>query len=116
VQHPDTVIVYPVSDLARAKDSFTAALGAEPYADSPYYVGFRVGGVEVGLDPNGHASGNSGPTVYHTVDDINAALASLVSHGASVKSEPRDPGGGQLIAVAVDADGNAIGLSQAPSA
>ena len=116
MEHPDTVIVYPVSDLARAKDSFTAALGTAPYADSPYYVGFRVGGVEVGLDPNGHASGHEGPVVYHKVDDINASLAALVERGANVKSEPRDPGGGQLIAVAIDADGNAIGLSQAPPA
>lgn len=29
----------------------------EPYADQPYYVGFKVEGQDVGLDPRGHDQG-----------------------------------------------------------
>ena len=44
-------IIYPVKDLAQAKMRFRTLLGVEPYADQPYYVGFRVGDQEFGLDP-----------------------------------------------------------------
>jgi len=47
------LIVFPVNDIARAKTLYKALLGAEPYADAPYYVGFKVGDQEIGLDPNG---------------------------------------------------------------
>ena len=50
-------IIYPVKDIARAKELFHSLLGVEPYADQPYYVGFRVGDQEIGLDPNGHRWG-----------------------------------------------------------
>lgn len=46
-----SVIVYPVKDLAQAKTLYGKLLGVEPYADEAYYVGFRVGDHEVGLDP-----------------------------------------------------------------
>ncbi|MDQ1420582.1 MAG: hypothetical protein QOJ52_2544, partial [Acidimicrobiaceae bacterium] len=46
------LIVYPVKDAAKAKTLYSTLLGVEPYADAPYYVGFRVGDQEIGLDPN----------------------------------------------------------------
>src|SRR5438034_2127326 len=55
------LFVYPVKDIARAKTLFTKLLATEPYADKPYYVGFRVGDQEIGLDPNGHKAGLTGP-------------------------------------------------------
>ncbi len=102
-------IVYPVKDLARAKSLFRDLLGVEPYADAPYYVGFKVGNQDIGLDPNGH---KEGMTVYYHVDDIQRSLQGLVETGAQVQQEVRDVGGGRLIAVARDADGNLIGLLQ----
>jgi hypothetical protein len=45
-------VIYPVNDLARAKAFYRILLGVEPYADQPYYVGFRIGDQEIGLDPN----------------------------------------------------------------
>src|SRR5437879_1730656 len=47
-------IIYPVKDLAAAKQLFGTAFGVPPYIDEPYYVAFNVGGQDVGLDPNGH--------------------------------------------------------------
>ncbi len=45
------LIVYPVHDLAQAKRLYGTLLGVEPYVDGSYYVGFRVGDQEIGLDP-----------------------------------------------------------------
>ena len=50
-------IIYPVSDLARAKSVFRPVLGVAPAMDPPYYVQFNVNDQAVGLDPHGHKSG-----------------------------------------------------------
>ena len=61
------LIVFPVRDVAQAKKLYTKVTGVEPYADQPYYVGFRVGDQEIGLDPNGHKQGLTGPLPYWPV-------------------------------------------------
>jgi catechol 2,3-dioxygenase-like lactoylglutathione lyase family enzyme len=58
--HGIRVFALPVDDLDRARALFTAALGVEPYADTPYYVGFRVGDLEIGLDERAPAAGRAG--------------------------------------------------------
>ncbi|MFG1792513.1 VOC family protein [Nocardia sp. NPDC049149] len=106
-------IVYPVTDLVKAKALYGALFGAEPTADTPHYVGYAVAGQDIGLDPNGHAAkGMTGPIGYWQVDDINKRIAALVEAGAEVREEPRDVGGGKLIATVIDADDNVIGLLQ----
>lgn len=104
-------IVYPVRDLEAAKAVYAALLG-QPHTDQPYYVGFNVGGQEVGLNPHGHQQGMTGPVGYWQVDDVNAAVDALVAAGGEAKGEPQDVGGGTLIATVTDADGNPIGLIQ----
>lgn len=104
--------IYPVKDIAKAKALYGTLLGTEPYADAPYYVGFRVGDHEVGLDPNGHSQGMPGPISYLDVQDITATLKALVDAGAVVQQEPKDVGGGLLIAWVKDDDGNITGLRQ----
>jgi predicted enzyme related to lactoylglutathione lyase len=105
-------IIYPVKDLEAAKALYGALVGVQPYADAPYYVGYKVGGQDIGLDPNGHKQGMTGPVAYHHVDDIRAAVQALVDAGAKPAQDVRDVGGGRLIATVTDADGNAIGLLQ----
>ena len=107
-------IMYPVGDLAKAKALYGELAGVEPYADEPYYVGFKVGGQDVGLDPNGHGRGMTGPLAYWHVDDIDKSLEALLDAGAEAQQEVKDVGGGLLIASVKDADGNAIGLLQSP--
>jgi predicted enzyme related to lactoylglutathione lyase len=109
-----STIIYPVNDLARAKALYRALLDVEPYVDQPYYVGYRVGEQEIGLDPNGHGKGMTGPLGYWEVDDIETALQRLVAAGAEVQQEAQDVGGGMLIASVRDADGNVTGLRQSP--
>ncbi|PXX62184.1 putative enzyme related to lactoylglutathione lyase [Nocardia tenerifensis] len=106
-------IVYPVTDLVKAKSLFGALFDAEPTADTPYYVGYRVAGQDIGLDPNGHEKkGMTAPVGYWHVEDIENRLAALVEAGATITQEPTDVGGGKLIATVTDADGNTIGLLQ----
>ena len=107
-----SVIIYPVKDLAGAKALYSKLLGAEPYVDAPYYVGFRVGDQEVGLNPHGHAEGMTGPVGYVDVDDIQNALQGLLDAGAQMQQEAKDVGGGKLTASVKDADGNVSGLVQ----
>ena len=104
-------VIYPVRDLASAKALFRELLGVEPYADAPYYVGFKVGNQDIGLDPNGH---QEGATAYYHVDDIKKSLKLLMDAGAETIHEIRNVGGGRLIASIKDTDGNIIGLLQDP--
>jgi predicted enzyme related to lactoylglutathione lyase len=105
-------VIYPVADLAQAKEMFTRLLGVEPYMDQPYYVGFNVNGQDVGLDPNGHAQGMTGPLGYWHVADIEATVRELVDAGAESVQDVKDVGGGKLLASVKDAGGNVIGLIQ----
>ncbi|MCX5337200.1 putative enzyme related to lactoylglutathione lyase [Streptomyces canus] len=105
-------IIYPVKDIARAKALFSALLETEPYADEPYYVGFKDAGQDVGLDPNGHSRGMTGPVPYWHVTDIRARLAALLDAGAELLQDVTDVGGGKLIASVKDADGNLVGITQ----
>ena len=107
-----SLIVFPVADLDAARTLFSAVLGTAPYADAPYYVGFRVGDMEIGLDPNAARQGTTTPIAYWSTDDIAARVEALVAAGATVQRPPADVGGGQLVAVLADADGNLLGLRQ----
>jgi predicted enzyme related to lactoylglutathione lyase len=107
-------VAFPVKDLARAKTLFGALVGAAPYMDEAYYVGFRVGDQEIGLDPHGHSQGMTGPVGYWHVDDIEKSLELLLDAGAQTQQAIRDVGGGKLVATVTDPDGNVIGLVQSP--
>jgi predicted enzyme related to lactoylglutathione lyase len=104
-------IIFPVKDIAKARDLYRALLGVEPSVDQPYYVGFEVAGQHIGLDPNGHRDGAVG---YWHVADIEANLKALVGAGARTLQEVKEVGGGRLIASVRDADSNLIGLIQSP--
>jgi len=103
---------YKVADLTKAKEWYTKAFVQEPYFDEPFYVGFRIGGYELGLQPiagENNIIGNSVVT-YWGVDDIESALQHMLDLGASKNEEPLDVGGGVVIASITDPWGNIIGL------
>jgi len=108
-------VMYPVKDIETAKKLYSQLFTVEPYADEPYYVGFKVDGQDVGLDPNGHSKGMTGPVAFWDVDDIAASVEALVGAGAEPVQPVTDVGGGKLIATVKDADGNVIGLLQDPA-
>lgn len=105
-------IIYPVNDLGNAKAVFGALLGRAPVGDQPYYAYFEDAGLHIGLNPNGHAQGMTGPLPYWHVGDIAATIDALTAAGATLQQAPTDVGGGRLVASLTDADGNPIGLIQ----
>jgi len=104
-------VIYPVKDLGQAKTLYGALLGQEPVMDEAYYVQFNTAQQEVGLDPNGHSKGMTGPVDYWHVEDIKATVAQLEEAGATQQQAIGDVGG-RLIASVTDPDGNVIGLIQ----
>lgn len=110
-----SLFVYPVKDLAQAKALYSTFLGVEPYADGAYYVGFKVGDQEIGLDPYGHNKGMTGPIGYRSVSNIQESLQLLLDAGAQVQQAVQDVGGGMLVASVKDTDNNIIGLRQFPA-
>jgi predicted enzyme related to lactoylglutathione lyase len=102
-------ILYPVKDMTQAKTMFTKFLGVEPYADQPYYVGFKIEGQDIGLIPN---NPEAGMTAFYHVDDIKNSLQILVDAGAAIIQDVKNVGGGRLVASVKDKDGNNIGLVQ----
>ncbi len=114
MNHGITTVIYPVTDLEQAKALYRKLLGTAPYADAPYYVGWKLGQMDIGLDPNGHKAGLTGPVSYYEVDDIQASLQTLLDSGGQLVQAVRDVGGGKRIASVKDADGNILGIMQNP--
>ena len=114
MNHGVKTVIYPVKDLARAKKLFRNLLDVEPYADQPYYVGFKIADQDIGLVPNSSVQGQAGMTAFYHVDNIKQSLQMLLDAGAKVQQDIKDVGGGALIASAMDLDGNIIGLRQSP--
>ncbi|TAE33957.1 MAG: VOC family protein [Cytophagales bacterium] len=106
-------VVYAAPDLDALKAFYTSLLGFGPYFDQPFYVGFNVGGYELGLDPD--ASPAQGSTItYWGVTNIDAAYTRALSLGATEKSPINDVGDGIRVATALDPAGNEIGLIENP--
>ena len=106
--------IYPVGDLARAKAWYAAALAIEPYFDEPFYVGFAVGGFELGLIPDGRP-GVDGPQPLWGVTDASRAFARLVELGATPLEPVTDVGGGIRVAAVTDPFGNRFGIIENPN-
>jgi predicted enzyme related to lactoylglutathione lyase len=105
-------VVYKVPDLDRAKKWFATTLRQSPYFDEPYYVGFNLGGYELGLDPDLAHSGEK--TVYWGVTDIEEALRQLLMAGAEMVDGIREVGGGIRLASVREPQGNLLGVIENP--
>ena len=109
-------VIYHVPDLQRAKDWYSAAFGVQPYFDEPYYVGFNIGGFELGLDPDTKLArpGEGGTVAYWLVANAETALEHFARAGASLKSPIQDVGEGIRVATVADPFGNLVGLIENP--
>ena len=105
--------IYPVSDLEKGKDFYTSVLGIAPYFDEPFYVGFQVGGFELGLLPDGSSS-IDGVQAYWGVEDIDEELYRLNTLGGEVIEPVTDVGGGILVAAIRDPFGNRFSIIKNP--
>jgi predicted enzyme related to lactoylglutathione lyase len=106
-------VKYPVADLARAKQWFTEVFGRAPYFDQPFYVGFSIGGFELGLVPDG-TPGTIGSVVYWGVDNIEAEVVRIMKLGATEHEKIQDVGEGIKVAELADPFGNILGLIENP--
>ena len=105
--------IYPAPELARAKAWYSEAFGTTPYFDEPFYVGFQIGGFELGLVPDA-TPGVDGSQILWGVEDIDATVAHLVTLGATVIEAAHDVGDGIRVAAVGDPFGNRLGLIQNP--
>lgn len=108
--------VYAVPDLEKAKAWYSRVLGVAPYFDEPFYVGFNVGGFELGLDPDTSElkPGAGGVVAYWGVPDAERAWARLMELGVEPASPVREVGGGIKVATVKDPFGNLFGLIENP--
>lgn len=108
-------VIYKVPDLEAARQWYSRVLGIEPYFAEAFYVGFQVGGFELGLDPDmGDAGQGGGVVAYWGVADADAACAHLLAQGARVHEASRDVGGGIRVATVKDPFGNVFGVIENP--
>jgi predicted enzyme related to lactoylglutathione lyase len=106
-------VAYAVGDLAQGKAWYSQVLERSPYFDEPYYVGFEVGGFELGLIPDG-TPGEGGCTAFWGVPDIEAEVERLLDLGAELRDAAKDVGGGIKVATLADPFGNSFGLIENP--
>lgn len=110
-------VVYGVSDIKQAKKWYSSALGIAPYFDEPFYVGFNVGGYELGLDPNTNPIhiANAGVIAYWGVENIEEEYQRLLSLGAKEHTKIQDVGENIKVATVLDPFGNIFGIIYNPN-
>lgn len=107
--------IYQVDDLAKAKAWYARVLGVQPYFDQPFYVGFNVGGYELGLQDDAPAGAQVANVVaYWGVGDAQAAFDHLLSCGAAPKAPVQEVGEGIKVATVLDPFGNVFGVIENP--
>ncbi|HNI54845.1 MAG TPA: VOC family protein [Chitinophagales bacterium] len=108
--------IYKVTDLEAGKAWYSKAFNQTPYFDHPFYVGFDIGGFELGLLPEEeekHVYGNN-MLVYWGVDDIQSSYDHLVSVGATSHEAPHAVGDDIMVATVFDPWGNIVGIIYNP--
>lgn len=106
-------VIYPTTDLEVAKAWYTEVLGFGPYFDQPFYVGFNVGGFELGLLPEG-APGSQGSQAYWGVADAAAEIERLQALGATMHEAVTDVGEGIKVGSVLDPFGNVFAIIENP--
>lgn len=106
-------LITGVRDLEAAKAWYSRVLGKEPYFDQPFYVGFDVGGYELGLLP-AEGDDDLGCVTYWGVPDADEALTRLIAFGASPRREVAEVGDGIRLGSVTDPEGNPIGVIYNP--
>ncbi len=110
-----TVVYHvPEGQLAQARDWYAKATGLAPYFDTPYYVGFNVGGFELGVHPGGQAPGPGGAVAYWGTAEIAAEIERLVQIGATIAAPLQEVGEGIKVVTLADPFGNHFGIIENP--
>jgi len=108
---------YLVDDVDKAKEWYAQILGIQPYFDEPFYVGFNVGGYELGLMPDetgDESIKRESVVVYWGVENIETTYQDLINAGATEYEKPMNVGGDIMVAKVKDPWGNIFGLIYNP--
>ncbi len=105
--------IYKVSDIAEAKIWYSKAFGVTPYFDEPYYVGFSVGGYELGIQAEDVTKWENVATFWW-VDDIESTYAYFLACGAREQEKPMNVWGDIMVATVKDPWDNLIWLIYNP--
>lgn len=107
--------IYKVPSLETAKAWYQKAFGTDPYFDEPFYVGFNIGGYELGLLPEeGEIPRGENVMSYWGVTDIVLKYEHLLDLGAKVHESPHNVGGDIKVCSVYDPWNNIIGLIYNP--
>ncbi len=106
--------IYKVNDMDASKAGYRSVLGIAPYFDDPGYVGFNVGGYELGLMLDTAPQKQGGVLTYWGIDDAHTAYKILLDLGATEHISVTDVGEGILVATVLDPFGNIFGIIQNP--
>ena len=108
--------IYKVGDLMKAKEWYAAAFQVTPYFDEPFYVGFDIGGYELGLLPEEDPTTDKAESVvtYWGVEDIRGMYDHFIESGATEHEPPHNVGGPLMVGTVKDPWGNIIGLIYNP--
>ncbi len=109
--------VYKVPDMQAAKEWYNKTFGIEPYFDEPFYIGYNVGGYELGLHPEGEepiGERTANVYTYWAVDNVEELYAYLLEQGGTELEKPTDVGEGIILAAVKDPWGNAVGIINNP--
>jgi predicted enzyme related to lactoylglutathione lyase len=109
--------IYHVDDIEKGKAWYTEVLGLKPYFDEPFYVGFNVGGYELGLQPSEGQSGEKadGAVAYWGVADAADVFKQMLKLGATIHEVVQDVGGGIKVTTVKDPFGNIFGIIENPN-
>ena len=108
--------IYKVGDIEPAKNWYANVFNTAPYFDEPFYVGFNIGGYELGLQPEETPTIDKAESVvsYWGVDDIQSVYNNFIEAGATENEKPYNVGGDLMTATVKDPWGNVIGLIYNP--
>ncbi len=112
-------VINIVPNLDEAITWYTKAFGIAPYFNEPFYVGFNIGGFELGLMPEEGEPKPKGENViaYWGIKSEATLLTEytrLLKLGATILEEPHNVGGPLVVAAVKDPWGNPIGLIYNP--
>lgn len=108
--------IYKVPDVTLAKEWYAKAFETDPYFDEPYYVGFNIGGYELGLlpDVSSQETKTGNVVTYWGVEDIHTEFKRFVGLGAIANEIPENVGGDIMTATLKDPWDNVIGMIYNP--
>ena len=106
--------IYLVPDLAAARDWYDKAFATSPYFENESYIGYSIGGYELGLYKSVSKDKATNVLSYWGVENIEKSFNKLLEIGARVHEKPVNVGGEIVLGSVFDPWDNVIGIIYNP--